>query len=112
MSDHVGKRASLEAAYQRLYSKVVLAAAEADEPAMKAVALHTLEDLRDHLEDPDLICEENEPDVRALIPRCPVCRFGAMTLARRLDAVDVCLCLNCEVSMTVPHRAWRKLPQP
>ena len=47
------------------------------------------------------------PDPCAVIPMCPVCRTSPLQHARRMETIDVCLCLRCGTSLSVPHDAWR-----
>jgi hypothetical protein len=52
--------------------------------------------------------DERLPDPCELIPNCPVCLTEQMKYAKRSPDMDICVCLNCGMSMTVPHDAWQK----
>ncbi len=47
------------------------------------------------------------PDPCDVIPACPVCGHSPLHHARRMEKMDICLCLLCGTSLTVPHEAWR-----
>lgn len=42
-----------------------------------------------------------------LVPVCPICRTGAMELARHLQEVAVCVCLFCGTTLSVPNEAMK-----
>jgi hypothetical protein len=51
---------------------------------------------------------DEKPNPCEVIPTCPVCLKGPLELAMTTSEIDVCVCLNCGVSMTVPVEAWKK----
>ena len=46
------------------------------------------------------------PDPCEIIPKCPICLSGPLTVARRMKDMDLCLCERCGTSLSVPHDAW------
>jgi hypothetical protein len=40
-----------------------------------------------------------------LVPQCPICKVGPMRLAHRLRLMTVCICMNCDTSLSVPNDA-------
>jgi hypothetical protein len=49
-----------------------------------------------------------KPNPCEIIPVCPVCLSGPLELAITTSEIDICVCLHCGMSMTVPVEAWKK----
>jgi hypothetical protein len=61
--------------------------------------------------------EQVSPDTREapgpceLIPACPVCLFSPMAFEKETEELDICVCPNCGMRLSVPHDAWEKRPK-
>lgn len=51
---------------------------------------------------------DSKPNPCEVIPTCPVCQAGPLELAMTTSEIDICVCLHCGLSMTVPVEAWKK----
>lgn len=48
------------------------------------------------------------PDPCFAVPFCPICRVGQMRVTYRTARLAVCVCMNCETSLSVPDSAWAR----
>lgn len=46
------------------------------------------------------------PDPCFAVPFCPICRGGRMRVTYRTSRLAVCICMECETSLSVPDSAW------
>lgn len=85
----------------RTYTKKVIPYGKPG-PRTNSLGLHTFSDhpartfVSDRLTEP---CE--------IVPNCPICDVGAMTLAARHKDILICVCTECGTSLSVPETAMR-----
>jgi hypothetical protein len=49
----------------------------------------------------------SDPEPCNLVPACPICE-GAMRLAYKMRHESVCICIECETTLSVPHPAMKR----
>jgi hypothetical protein len=42
------------------------------------------------------------------LDRCPICGSGPMWTVYRVRRMSICLCLQCQTSISVPDEAWER----
>jgi hypothetical protein len=61
--------------------------------------------LESHVPNPS---ESDLPDPCSIVIECPICKAGPMTYARRVEGVAICVCMECETTLSVPDDALRR----
>ena len=49
---------------------------------------------------------QDVPDPCFAVPFCPICGVGQMRMTYRAARLAVCVCMNCETTLSVPDSAW------
>lgn len=60
----------------------------------------------------DVVPAPETPDPCFVVPFCPICRVGQMRMTYRTNRLAVCVCMNCETSLSVPETAWSRAASP
>lgn len=44
-----------------------------------------------------------------IVPVCPICRVGAMTLAHKMKGgLHICVCMNCDTTLSVTSESLKR----